>query len=97
MNTHSLASQPLSPVPPDDLSRNLTLARPDEDSSLPHIGVVGDTYTVLLSGENTDGRYCLSDMLVAPGGPAPHRHDFEASFIVLEGQIEATFRGQNQR
>ena len=95
MNTHTLSFQPLAPVPLDDLSRNLTLARPDEDQSLPHIGVVGDTYTVLLSGENTDGRYCVIDMLVAPGGgPAPHRHDFEESFILLEGQIEATFRGQ---
>ena len=95
MNTHSLTSQPTTPIPPDDKSRDLTLARPDEDQSLPHIGVVGDTYTVLLSGENTDGRYCLIDMLVAPGGgPAPHRHDFEESFIVLEGEVEATFRGQ---
>ena len=95
MNTHSLTSQPATSIPPDDKSRDLTLARPEEDQSLPHIGVVGDTYTVLLSGENTDGRYCLIDMLVAPGGgPAPHRHDFEESFIVLEGEVEATFRGQ---
>ena len=27
------------------------------------------------------------------GGPPPHRHDFEESFILLEGEIEATFRG----
>ena len=27
------------------------------------------------------------------GGPGPHRHDFEESFIILEGEIEATFRG----
>ena len=95
MNSHSLTSQPATSIPPDDKSRDLTLARPDEDQSLPHIGVVGDTYTVLLSGENTDGRYCLIDMLVAPGGgPGPHRHDFEESFIVLEGEVEATFRGQ---
>ena len=36
--------------------------------------MVGDTYTILLSGEDTDGRYCLIDMLVPPGGgPGPHR------------------------
>jgi uncharacterized cupin superfamily protein len=29
------------------------------------------------------------------GGPPPHRHDFEETFILLEGQMEATFRGQN--
>ena len=28
------------------------------------------------------------------GGPPPHRHDFEESFILLEGELEATFRGQ---
>jgi uncharacterized cupin superfamily protein len=34
-------------------------------------------------------------MLIPPGGgPAPHRHDFEESFSVLEGEIEATFRGK---
>jgi len=27
------------------------------------------------------------------GGPPPHRHDFEETFIVLEGELEATFRG----
>jgi len=34
------------------------------------------------------------DMHIPPdGGPPPHRHDFEETFIVLEGEIEATFRG----
>ena len=29
------------------------------------------------------------------GGPPPHRHDFEETFILLEkAQSEATFRGQ---
>ncbi len=94
MNRHSITSQPASPIPPDDLGRSLTLAKPNEDGSLPHIGLVGDTYTILLSGDDTDGRYCLIDMLIPPGGgPAPHRHDFEESFILLEGEIEATFRG----
>ena len=34
------------PLPPDDPKRNLTVARPEIDQSLPHIGVVGDTYTI---------------------------------------------------
>jgi quercetin dioxygenase-like cupin family protein len=56
---------------------------------------VGDTYTILLSGDDTDGRYCLIDMVVPQGGgPPPHRHDFEESFTVVEGEIEATFRGK---
>ena len=41
-----MPSQP-APVPPDDLSRKLTVARPDDDPSLPHIALAGDTYTIL--------------------------------------------------
>ena len=88
------SSQPASPIPPDDLHRTLTVARPNDDQSLPHIGLVGDTYTILLTGENTAGRYCLIDMHIPPGGgPGPHRHDFEESFTILDGEIETTFRG----
>ena len=83
-----------STIPPDDLHRNLTLARPNKDQNLPHIGLAGDTYTILLTGKDTAGRYCLIDMLVpAGGGPPPHRHDFEEMFTVLDGEIEVTFRG----
>jgi quercetin dioxygenase-like cupin family protein len=83
------------PLQPDDLKRNLTIAQPDTDQSLPHIGIVGDTYTITVSGDETDGRFCVIDMYVPPGGgPSPHRHDFEETFILLEGQVEATFRGR---
>ncbi|MGA2920980.1 MAG: cupin domain-containing protein [Candidatus Sulfotelmatobacter sp.] len=86
-------SRPSSSIPPDDPRRNLILTRSD-DRNLPHIGLVGDTYTPLLTGKDTTGRFCLIDMHVPPGGgPPPHRHDFEESFIVIEGEIEATFRG----
>ena len=30
---------------------------------------------------------------VTGGGPPPHRHDFEETFTVLEGELDATFRG----
>jgi quercetin dioxygenase-like cupin family protein len=80
-------------LPPDDLTRALIAAASD-NPSLPHIGLVGDTYTILLSGKDTAGRFCLIDMHIPPnGGPPPHRHDFEESFILLDGEIEATFRG----
>src|SRR4051812_44848439 len=86
---------PTPPIPPDDPSRNLTVARPDHDQNLPHIGLVGDTYTILVKGTDTDGKYTLIDMHVPPGGgPPPHRHDFEEMFTVLDGQVEVTFRGQ---
>jgi quercetin dioxygenase-like cupin family protein len=83
-------------IPPDDPHRHLTVARPDQDSTLTHLGVVGDTYTILLSGEDTAGRYTLIDMHVPPGGgPPPHRHDFEEMFTILEGELELTFRGEH--
>ena len=82
------------PIPDDDLSRALTVARPDRDGTLVHLGLVGDTYTILVSGEDTAGAYTLIDMHVPPGGgPPPHRHDFEEMFTLLEGEIEFTFRG----
>jgi quercetin dioxygenase-like cupin family protein len=79
-----------------DDRRALTVADPD-DAGVPHISVAGGTYTVLVSGAQTAGRYCLVDMLVpADGGPPPHRHDFEEMFTLLEGELEFTFRGKSQ-
>jgi quercetin dioxygenase-like cupin family protein len=83
------------PIPPDDLNRTLTLANPDHEGKLHHIGLVGDTYTVTVDGDDTKGRFCVIDMHIPPGGgPGPHRHDFEETFIVLNGEIQATFRGK---
>ena len=80
------------PIPADNPQRNLTLAQP---GNLPHIGLVGDTYTITVAGEATNGRFCVIDMHIPPGGgPPPHRHDFEETLILLEGEPEATFRGK---
>jgi quercetin dioxygenase-like cupin family protein len=83
------------PLPPDDLRRELVVARPNrDDDTLAHISLAGDTYTILLTGADTAGRFTIIDMHVPPGGgPPPHRHDFEETFTVLDGEIEATFRG----
>jgi quercetin dioxygenase-like cupin family protein len=87
--------QPTGAIPPDDAARELTQARPNADESLTHLGVVGDTYTILVTGEDTAGRYTLIDMHVPPGGgPPPHRHDFEEMSSILDGEIELTFRGE---
>jgi quercetin dioxygenase-like cupin family protein len=81
-----------APIPADNPKRTLTLAHPDR---LPHVGLAGDTYTITVTGEQTDGRLSIIDMHVPPGGGPPlHRHDFEETFILLEGEVEATFRGQ---
>ena len=80
-------------IPADDPRRALTFAQPDSQKA-PHVGVVGDTYTILLTGDDTNGHFCLIDMHVPPGGgPPPHRHDFEETFVILEGELELSFRG----
>jgi quercetin dioxygenase-like cupin family protein len=83
-------------IPADDPRRNLVVANPDSSDAL-HLGVVGDTYTILLSGMDTAGRFTLIDMHVPPGGgPPPHRHDFEETFVLLDGELQATFRGDTR-
>jgi quercetin dioxygenase-like cupin family protein len=90
-----MSDSPYPAIPADDLRRSLAVARPDTDPALTHVGMVGDTYTILLSGADTAGRYTLIDMHVpAGGGPPPHRHDFEEMFTVLDGEVLLTFRGQ---
>lgn len=84
-------------LPDDDLRRSLVIANPEADRKLVHIGLAGDTYTILLTGEDTAGRFSLIDMHVPPGGgPPPHRHDFEETFSILAGELEVTFRGKKQ-
>ncbi|MDB5609221.1 MAG: cupin protein [Bradyrhizobium sp.] len=96
-NTTGTTTQPGAAIPPDDTNRKLTVANP-EDPKMHHISVAGGTYTILMTGEQTGGRYSLIDMLVPPGGgPPPHRHDFEEMFTILEGEIELTFRGEALR
>jgi quercetin dioxygenase-like cupin family protein len=66
-----------------------------ENEALTHLAVVGDTYTILINGHDTNGRYALIDMLIpAGGGPPRHRHDFEEMFHILEGAVDVTIRGQ---
>lgn len=54
------------------------------------VSVVGDTYRILISGEQTQGAFACIDMLIPPGGgPGPHAHaDFEESFYVVAGSVE---------
>ena len=84
-------------IPPDAGTRRLVVATP-EDQSLVHLAVVGGTYTILVRGEDTAGRYALIDMLIPAGGGTPaHRHDFEEMFHVLDGEIEVTIRGETSK
>lgn len=55
----------------------------------PTLSVVGDTYSILLSGEQTNNVYSIIEMSIPPGGgPGPHAHSgIWESFYVLEGEI----------
>ena len=87
---------PSAPIPPDDPNRKLTVADPD-GAGVRHVSVAGGVYTILVSGAETAGRYCLVDMLVPDGGgPPSHRHDFEEMFTLLDGELEFTFRGETE-
>ena len=82
-NEADSAMRSATSVPPDDPQRNLAVRQADGPNLL-HIGLAGDTYTTLLSGKDTAERFFLIEMHVPPGGgPPPHRHDFEESFVVL--------------
>jgi mannose-6-phosphate isomerase-like protein (cupin superfamily) len=88
------ASPTYAAIPADDLSRKLTVESPDRAGAR-HVAQAGVIYKILVSGDQTDGRYCLIDMLVPDGGgPPPHRHDFEEMFSLLEGELEFMFRDE---
>ena len=55
----------------------------------------GDTYTFVVTGEESNGSMFALDCLVgAGGGPPPHRHLAEDElFYIVEGSIEFTMGG----
>ncbi|MBJ7470176.1 MAG: cupin domain-containing protein [Solirubrobacteraceae bacterium] len=54
------------------------------------VWLVGDTYTTILTGEQTGGAFTLLEALVPPEtGPPPHWHLAEdETFIVLDGTLD---------
>lgn len=60
------------------------------------VGVVGDTYRLMATGKETNGRYSQIDATVPPGGgPPPHIHHREAeSFYVVEGEMSFWVDGE---
>jgi quercetin dioxygenase-like cupin family protein len=74
--------------------RQPILRQPSEGRT---IGVVGDVYRFLATGEETDGKYALFEALVPPGGgPPPHIHSREVeAFYILEGEL-AIYLGEQR-
>ena len=56
------------------------------------VGVVGDVYRFLATGDDTNGKYALFEAIVPlGGGPPPHVHSREEEgFYILEGEITFT-------
>jgi quercetin dioxygenase-like cupin family protein len=60
------------------------------------VSLVGDVYRFLATGEDTNCKYTLIEVLVGPGGgPPPHVHSREEEgFYILEGEITFTINGE---
>ena len=66
-------------------TRPLAVSLPKDRTNV-CIGV--DTYSLILTGSDTSGKLALMDFWIPPGGgPVPHAHESEESFLVLEGEI----------
>lgn len=68
------------------MNRQATIRKPNEGR---RIGIVGDVYRFLATGEDTNGKFATFEAIVPPGsGPPPHIHSREEeSFLVLEGEM----------
>jgi quercetin dioxygenase-like cupin family protein len=71
-----------------------TITKPGEGRTF---AVVGDLYTFLATGDETEGRYAMWDAALFPGGgPPPHFHTREVeAFYVIEGEV--TFQVSGER
>ena len=62
----------------------------------PVYSVMGDRYTFLLTGDQTDGAYFVFEAFVPPGmGSPPHvHHRDDEAFYVIDGEFEFTVAGE---
>ena len=75
--------QSVTTIPPDDPQRRLVIAQ--SDGKFPRIGIAGDTYTILLTGQDTAGHFCLIDM---------HAHFDKNSGLFVPRMVRASLRKQ---
>lgn len=61
-----------------------------------HLWVVEDLLTILVSGKDSGGRFCLMDVHVSPGkGTPPHVHSIESeTFYITEGEVDFWVDGE---
>jgi len=72
------------PIP--TTTRQLAVSLP---AGRPNFGIGADTYSIVMTGPDTNGAYAFIDMHIPPGGgPVPHAHACEEMFYVVEGEVE---------
>ena len=69
---------------------------PASQTKMKSLWVLGDFYTVKISGDETGGRYSVWEIEVAPNnGPPLHKHTLEdEAFYILEGEYSFPYAGQ---
>jgi quercetin dioxygenase-like cupin family protein len=69
------------------METNITIKTAGEGEEL---SIAGGKYRILVSGEETENRFAVIEMIVPPGaGPAPHAHpEIQETFYVAEGEVE---------
>jgi mannose-6-phosphate isomerase-like protein (cupin superfamily) len=66
-------------------ARKLAVSRPTERTN---VCIGADTYSIVISGSDTNEKLSFIDMHIPPGGgPMPHAHECEETFYVVEGEV----------
>lgn len=56
--------------------------------------VLGDSITLRLTAEQTDGKYSVAEFATPGGvGQPPHTHDWNENYVVLEGELNLNIGG----
>ena len=57
--------------------------------------VLGDSITLRLTAQQTDGKYSVAEFATPGGvGQPPHTHAWDETYLVLEGELNLNINGQ---
>ena len=71
----------------------------DSQNKINSLWILGDVYTVKISGDETHGIYCVWEIEVGPNnGPPLHKHSMEYEvFYILEGQFSFPYGNEEAK